>query len=207
MLPVADGSDRAVSLENACAFNDVLGFRPSAGRTLLETQQLLAPTFAARGLMARSVRDLGRLFLVQSGYNDLGACAMREDLRRDAKPGRRVFQDSRVAWFGDLGGQLAEPSWSVNHRDDAPTLAALRQVTGAVPRCHAGALPSTQSRPAIGFRYDPSLDLVAPTAPMPHPDPGYRSRGPETSTKLVDQAGGAVARRASRHQRLGYPPG
>jgi hypothetical protein len=105
-----------------------------------------------------SVCDLGRLFLVQSGYNDLGACAMREDLRRDAKPGRRVFQDSRVAWFGDLGKQLAEPSWSVNHRDDAPTLAALRQVTGAVPRCHAGALPPTQSRPAIGFRYDPSLD-------------------------------------------------
>ena len=69
------------------------------------TQQLLAPTFAARGLMARSVRDLGRLFLVQSGYNDLGACAMREDLRRDAKPGRRVFEDSRVAWFGDLGGE------------------------------------------------------------------------------------------------------
>jgi amidase len=70
MLPVADGSDPAMSLQNACAFNNVLGFRPSAGRTLPETQQLLAPTFAARGLMARSVRDLARLFLVQSGYND-----------------------------------------------------------------------------------------------------------------------------------------
>jgi hypothetical protein len=34
MLPVADGSDRAVSLQNACAFNNVLGFRPSAGRAL-----------------------------------------------------------------------------------------------------------------------------------------------------------------------------
>ena len=52
----------------------------------------------------------------------------------------------------------------------APALAALRQVTGAVARCRAGALPPTRSRPAIGFRYDPSLDLVAPTAPMPHPD-------------------------------------
>ena len=34
MLPVADGSDPAVSLQNACAFNNVLGFRPSACRAL-----------------------------------------------------------------------------------------------------------------------------------------------------------------------------
>jgi len=56
----------------------------------------------------------------------------------------------------------------------APALAALREVTGAVARCRAGALPPTRSRPAIGFRYDPSLDLVAPKGADAPPRPGYR---------------------------------
>jgi amidase len=107
MLPVADGHDFGGSLHNPAAFNNVLGFRPSAGRIPPETHELLTLTFAARGLMARSVRDLARLFFVQEGYDHLKWLTTIEGRRLCAKPRRRVFQDSRVAWFGDLDGQLA----------------------------------------------------------------------------------------------------
>jgi hypothetical protein len=86
MLPVAAGHEVGGSVHNPAAFNNVLGFRPSAARTPPEAHDLLTSAFAARFLMARSVRDLARLFFVQSEYDHLKSFTTIEDRAPCAKP-------------------------------------------------------------------------------------------------------------------------
>src|SRR5262249_23325882 len=102
MLPLADGSDYGGSLRNPAGWNNVFGFRTSYGLVPADGRDAWLPSMGVLGPMARNVRDLAMLLVVQAGYDD------RVPLSMDASP--TVFQDSletdlkgkRIAWVGDF---------------------------------------------------------------------------------------------------------
>ena len=107
MLPVADGSDMMGSLRNPAAYNNVFGFRPSFGRVpngpALEVfyQQL-----ALEGPMARTVTDLAMLLSVQAGFDSRVPLSNTEDPSIFTKTLKRDFKGVKIAWMGDLDGNL-----------------------------------------------------------------------------------------------------
>jgi amidase len=105
LLPVADGSDMMGSLRNPAAFNNVVGFRPSAGRipTILKPE-LYSARLSSLGPMGRTVADVAALLHTQAGYDPRDPMSLpTEDLR--PQKGRDVA-GARIAWLGDLGGYL-----------------------------------------------------------------------------------------------------
>jgi amidase len=95
MLPVADGSDFGGSLRNPAGWNNVFGFRTSAGLVPGGALDGWFPSMSVLGPMARNVPDLALLLSVQAGYD--GACENR--LEAD-------FRGKRIAWSGDFQGCL-----------------------------------------------------------------------------------------------------
>lgn len=67
MLPLADGSDMGGSLRNPASFCNVVGFRPSIGRTPLSRGFSWLGRLSTTGPMARTVADTALLFSVQAG--------------------------------------------------------------------------------------------------------------------------------------------
>jgi amidase len=90
MVSVADGSDMMGSLRNPAAWNDVYGFRPTAGLVPGEPRDnVLLHRLATLGPMGRSVEDMRALLETMAGGEIMGAPAS------DAP---------RIAWLGDWGG-------------------------------------------------------------------------------------------------------
>jgi amidase len=95
MLPLADGSDMMGSLRNPAAWNNVYGFRPTAGLVPGEPRDsVFQHRLSTDGPMARDIEDLERLLETLSD----GAYRMGEG-RPPARP--------RIGWLGDWGGAYA----------------------------------------------------------------------------------------------------
>ena len=67
MLPLADGSDMGGSLRNPASFCNVVGFRPSIGRTQKNLGAAWYGRLVTTGPMAKSVKDTALLMSVMSG--------------------------------------------------------------------------------------------------------------------------------------------
>lgn len=107
MLPVADGSDMMGSLRNPAAYNNVFGFRPSAGRvpafpaTDLFTQQL-----GYEGPMGRSVKDLSWLLATQSGFDTRVPLSLEGDPHIYQQDLNVDLSNKKIAFLGDFNGYL-----------------------------------------------------------------------------------------------------
>lgn len=107
LVPVADGSDMMGSLRNPAAYNNVYGFRPSAG--VVPTgpgSELFLNNLMTNGAMGRTVADVAALMGTIAGYEQraptsapLAATDYNRSLERD-------FKGTRIGWLGDLHGYL-----------------------------------------------------------------------------------------------------
>ena len=106
MLPIADGSDMMGSLRNPGAFNNVIGFRPSAG--LVSGDDPFSRALSTSGPMGRNTADTIRLL------HTLAATPGPEQpaALHDALPGAAEYRPLqpaglRIGWMGDYEGYLA----------------------------------------------------------------------------------------------------
>ena len=106
MQPVADGSDHAGSLRNPPAFNNLFGLRPCYGRIPAEGPDLFSPSLAVSGAIGRAPADIGLMLSVQAGYDPRVPYSIRQDPTVFAGDLRRDFRGTRIAWLGDMGGQI-----------------------------------------------------------------------------------------------------
>jgi len=104
MVPVADGSDYMGSLRNPAAFNNVVGFRPSAGR--IPDGGFIAQG-AVVGPMGRSVTDVAQLLSTMAGPHPGAPLGIDEDPAVFTQSLDRDFAGTRIAWVGDWDGYLA----------------------------------------------------------------------------------------------------
>jgi amidase len=106
MLPVADGSDHGGSLRNPAAWNNVFGFRTSAGRVPSQFYEVFIPSISVHGPMARTVPDLAMFLSVIAGYDARIPHSIRQDPAEFTAPLERDFKGARIGWVGDFGGQI-----------------------------------------------------------------------------------------------------
>ena len=107
MIPFADGSDLGGSLRNPAGWNNVFGFRPSQGRVPgWPRLDAFHAQLVTEGPIARGAADLALLLTVQSGYDPRAPLSLAETAEGWAKPLDVDLAGRRVAWLGDLGGQL-----------------------------------------------------------------------------------------------------
>lgn len=130
MVAIADGGDMGGSLRNPAAWNNVVGFRASAGLVPTIRPGVARATFGVDGAMGRSVEDLMLLLSV------IGAPDARDPLNRGVQPPASpgaVNRPIRVAYSPTLGGLPVEASvadviadyvtrlealdWSVEHAE------------------------------------------------------------------------------------------
>jgi amidase len=104
MLPFADGSDLGASLRNPGNFCNVVGFRPTPGRTPYYPTGDAWATLSVIGPIARSVEDTAFLFSAMAGPDLRSPISITEPGSIFAKPLKRNFKKVRVAWSKDLGG-------------------------------------------------------------------------------------------------------
>jgi amidase len=104
MLPVADGSDYGGSLRNPAGWNNVVGFRTSAGRVPVHGKEDWLPSMGVTGPMARNVADLAMLLSVQAGYDPRAPLSMESGGEQFLRPLKADMKGKRIAWAGDFGG-------------------------------------------------------------------------------------------------------
>jgi amidase len=108
MLPIADGSDFMGSLRNPAGWNHVYGFRPTQGRVpQAYNPDVWIDLLSTEGPMARSVEDLGRLLLTQSGHDARAPLSLESKLEWEPGADTHLLKGLRIGWLGDLGGYLA----------------------------------------------------------------------------------------------------
>ncbi len=108
MVPLADGSDMGGSLRNPAAFNNVFGFRPSAGRVpRWPVPESFVDQLGIEGPMGRTVADLAMLLSVQAGYDQRAPLSLAEDPAAFAGALDGAPRALRIGWLGDLDGHLA----------------------------------------------------------------------------------------------------
>ncbi len=108
MVGVADGSDSGGSLRNPAAWNNVVGFRPSAGVVPVGSEGNAWNPVPIHGPMARTVDDMTLLLSViaqPDSRDPLGRGL--PSIRPSTHP---VDHPLRVAWSTDLGGLPIEPA-------------------------------------------------------------------------------------------------
>lgn len=107
LLPVADGSDMMGSLRNPAAFNNVYGFRPSAGRVPHgPLNDLFFQQLGYDGPMARTVADLAMLLSVMAGRDERAPQSLLDDPAQFICPLDADIRGRRIGWLGDLSGYL-----------------------------------------------------------------------------------------------------
>lgn len=106
MLPVADGSDMMGSLRNPGAFNNVIGFRPSAG--LMGVDDPFVRALATSGPMGRNTQDTIRLLHTMAA--DVSADtpqALHGAINTSETDPMLSPASLRLGWLGDFEGYLA----------------------------------------------------------------------------------------------------
>ncbi len=127
LLAVADGSDSMGSLRNPAAWNNVFGFRPSAGRVpMWPAQEVFLPSFGTEGPMARHVIDLARLLDIQSGPDARLPHVLQDKPQFAAGLHSSNAANVRIGWLANLDGHLATEPGVL-----ATCEAALRRLAGA----------------------------------------------------------------------------
>ncbi|MFK8079882.1 MAG: amidase [Granulosicoccus sp.] len=108
LLPVADGSDMMGSLRNPAAFNNVYGFRPSAGRIPNDkASDACQLPLATGGPMGRSMLDVAQLLDTLCAHDPSQPwCLPVENsflqaLQADPSPS---LTGTRIGWIGDAKG-------------------------------------------------------------------------------------------------------
>ena len=109
MLPFADGSDLGASLRNPGNFCNVVGFRPTPGRTPNYPATDAWGSLPVIGPIARSVEDTAFLFSAMAGPDVRSPISITEPGTLFARPLARNFRKVRVAWSRDLGGLPVDP--------------------------------------------------------------------------------------------------
>jgi amidase len=104
MLPVADGSDYGGSLRNPAGWNNVVGFRTSAGRVPVHGKEDWLPSMGVTGPMARNVADLAMLLSVQAGYDPRAPLSMESGGEQFRGALKADMKGKRIAWAGDFKG-------------------------------------------------------------------------------------------------------
>ncbi|MEO7634991.1 MAG: amidase [Sphingomicrobium sp.] len=103
MVPLADGSDYGGSLRNPAGWNNVCGFRTSAGRVPNGSDQWI-PSMGVVGPMGRSVADVGLLLSVIAGQDPAAPLSMDSPVAGFAGPLDGDVKGKRIGWLGDFGG-------------------------------------------------------------------------------------------------------
>jgi amidase len=109
MLPAADGSDLGGSLRNPGNFNNVVGFRPSAGLVPMAPTTMPFLGLAVKGPFARSVADAAFVLSVMAGPDARDPASYPSDPRVFTQPLARSLKNVRIAWCPDLGGLPLDP--------------------------------------------------------------------------------------------------
>ena len=104
MLPLADGSDYGGSLRNPAGWNNVMGFRTSAGVVPVAGEEVWLPSMGVVGPMARNVADLALLLSIQAGHAPRAPMSLDGSGSRFLAPLGGDFKGTRIGWLGDLNG-------------------------------------------------------------------------------------------------------
>jgi len=106
ILPLADGSDMGGSLRNPASFCNVVGFRPSIGRTPNSRGFAWFGRLATSGPMAKTVADTTLLFSVQAGPDLTDPLTLPESgsVFLDALVAPENLQGSKIAYSPNLHG-------------------------------------------------------------------------------------------------------
>lgn len=106
MLPVADGSDMMGSLRNPGAFNNVIGFRPSAG--LMSRGSPFARSLSSSGPMGRNTEDAIRLLhTIAAPPSPDQPQSILDDLPGAEKFSPLQLAGKKIGWFGNFDNYLA----------------------------------------------------------------------------------------------------
>ncbi len=106
MLPFADGSDLGGSLRNPGNFNGVVGFRPTPGRVPTYPAVDTWATLSVLGPIARTVDDAAFLLAAMAGPDLRSPVTIPEPGTVFARPLKRDFRRTRVAWWPIENGRL-----------------------------------------------------------------------------------------------------
>ncbi len=109
MLPLANGSDLGGSLRNPGNFNNVVGYRPTAGLVSLAPATAPFGSMVTKGPLARSVADAALLLSVMAGADNRDPGGYPSDPPSFLRPLERDLKGVRVAWCPDLGGLPLDP--------------------------------------------------------------------------------------------------
>jgi len=140
MLPFADGSDLAGSLRNPGNYCNVVGFRPTPGRVPSWPAANAWDTLSTLGPLGRTVADTAFLLAAMAGPDPRAPTAIAEAGALFARPLKRNFRKTRVAWSRDLGGlamdrrvtEVLEPARAVFRRLGCTVEEAEPDFSGAV---------------------------------------------------------------------------
>jgi amidase len=103
LLPIADGGDMGGSLRNPGNFNNVVGFRVSAGRVPSWPSSMAWDSLSVKGPMARTVQDTALLLSAMAGPDRRVPLSIEQPGELFDAPLERDFAGVRVAWSPDLG--------------------------------------------------------------------------------------------------------
>jgi amidase len=109
MLPIADGSDSGGSLRNPGNFNNVIGFRNSAGLVPRWPNGMPWMPISVKGAMGRTVADVALQLQAIVGYDPRDQQSSFVDPDSFANPLDRDFKGVKIAFSPDLGGLPLDP--------------------------------------------------------------------------------------------------
>jgi len=160
MLPFADGSDLAASLRNPGNYCNVVGFRPTPGRVptypavnAWDTQPVLGP-------IARTVEDAAFLLSAMAGPDRRAPVSIAEPGRLFAKPLKRSFKKTRIAWTRNFRDLPVEPEVTAVLEEQRRVLESLGCIVEEDCPDFSGATEAFETLRAVSFamRYAPLLE-------------------------------------------------
>ncbi len=109
MLPIADGSDMGGSLRNPGNFNNVVGFRNSAGLVPRWPNGMPWLPLSVKGALGRTVADVALQLQAIVGYDRRDQNSWHIDPASFARPLGRDFKGVKIAFSPDLGSLPVDP--------------------------------------------------------------------------------------------------
>ncbi|MEE4281629.1 MAG: amidase family protein, partial [Pseudomonadales bacterium] len=127
MLVLADGSDMGGSLRNPASFCNVVGLRPSIGRTPKGDGFGWLGRLTTTGPMATNVADTALLFSVQAGPDPTDPLTLNEpgEVFLDALQPRQDLNGLRIGYCPSIGDAPVEPAVAAVIAKAADTMANL----------------------------------------------------------------------------------